>query len=359
MRTNFRAITGSLAVAAAALFAVAGVARAALVDVTLPGDSAVPYNSSGTPTSPLAEQAPNIIDNSSATKYLNSNFNGTDPGVIIAPSAGFSIVKGLTFTSANDSPERDPATYKLEGSNDGGATFLTISSGAVPAFSSRFQTVSVGFSNSTLYGNYRLTFPTVTNPGAACCMQIAETELLASKVIGDVTQPGDAITAFNSSGSPSSPPAEGVANVIDNNAATKYLNSNFNGTNPGFTVTPSVGLTLVTGIGIRTANDDPERDPSSVTLQGSNDGVNFVDIIANMTIPTSADRFDQRNFEFGNAQPFLHYRVFFPTVADAGSSCCMQVGEVELIGQAVPTPAALPAGLGLLALAAVRRWRSR
>src|SRR5690242_12259342 len=49
----------------------------------------------------------------------------------------------------------------------------------------------------------------------------------------DVTRPGDPITAT----SLNSPPAEGVANAIDNTAATKYLN--FDILNTGFTVTPS------------------------------------------------------------------------------------------------------------------------
>ncbi|MBT3735323.1 MAG: hypothetical protein HOG25_11770, partial [Gammaproteobacteria bacterium] len=54
--------------------------------------------------------------------------------------------------------------------------------------------------------------------------------------LSDVTQPGDAITAT----SDNSPGSEGVTNAIDN-APTKYLNFDISDT--GFTVTPSVGLT--------------------------------------------------------------------------------------------------------------------
>ena len=85
----------------------------------------------------------------------------------------------------------------------------------------------------------------------------------------DVTQPGDAVIASSSN----SPGTEGVANAIDNQQ-TKYLNFDTrNPNNPpsGFIVTPSVGVTRVTGMRMQTANDGPERDPKNVKIEGSND----------------------------------------------------------------------------------------
>src|SRR5688572_28057599 len=91
--------------------------------------------------------------------------------------------------------------------------------------------------------------------------------------LSDVTQPGDPIIA--SSGN--SPGSEGVANAIDNQP-TKYLNfdSGRDGTNAGFSpsgfvVSPRVGLTTVIGVSLQSANDAPNRDPLSFTLEGSND----------------------------------------------------------------------------------------
>jgi len=52
-------------------------------------------------------------------------------------------VAGLGLTSANDAPDRDPATFVLSGSNDGGATFTEIASGDVPAFGARFERQAV------------------------------------------------------------------------------------------------------------------------------------------------------------------------------------------------------------------------
>src|SRR5947208_5070099 len=84
----------------------------------------------------------------------------------------------------------------------------------------------------------------------------------------DITQPGDPIVATSNN----SPGSEGVANAIDN-APTKYLN--FDKVNTGFTVTPRVGLSVVQGITLTSANDAPERDPASFILSGSYDGTNF------------------------------------------------------------------------------------
>jgi hypothetical protein len=84
----------------------------------------------------------------------------------------------------------------------------------------------------------------------------------------NILQPKDTILAS----SPNSPGSEGVANAIDGKP-TKYLNfdTRTGGKPSGFVVTPSVGVTRVTGIAMQSANDAPERDPKIITLEGSND----------------------------------------------------------------------------------------
>src|SRR5947207_15497949 len=101
--------------------------------------------------------------------------------------------------------------------------------------------------------------------------------LLCSGVVfaqKNVISPGDPIIASSAN----SPGTEGVANAIDGKT-TKYLNfdsgrdGNQIGTfSPsGFVVTPSAGITRVTGMSIQSANDAQERDPDVVSLEGSND----------------------------------------------------------------------------------------
>src|SRR5678809_1562182 len=114
---------------------------AQLADITQPGDPIVPTSNN----TPGSEGVANAIDNA-PTKYLN--FDRLNTGFTVTPRVGLSVVQGLTLTSANDAPERDPASYTVEGSYNG-TNFTPIASGAVPAFTTRFQKVTIIFDNNT------------------------------------------------------------------------------------------------------------------------------------------------------------------------------------------------------------------
>ena len=291
-----------------------GSALAQLSDVTQPGDPIVASSNN----SPGSEGVANAIDNQ-PTKYLN--FDRLNTGFTVSPRVGLSVVQCLSLTSANDAPERDPASYTLEGSYDG-TNFTMISSGPVPAFAARFDKVVVRFENNTPYLIYRVMFPTVVGPGGNS-MQIAEVELLGFLAPTDVTQPSDPIVASSNN----SPGSEGVRNAIDNQP-TKYLN--FDRLNTGFTVTPAVGGTLVSGLTLTSANDAPERDPASYTLEGSLDGTTFFPIASGPVAPFPT-RFYKNYIFFPNDRAFRAYRLIFPTVLGPGGNS-MQIAEVELLG---------------------------
>jgi hypothetical protein len=142
-----------------------------LADVTRPDDGIVPTSSN----SPASEEVEKAIDNNTRTKYLN--FDKLNAGFTVTPSVGPTVVTGLRLTSANDAPDRDPTSYILQGSINGGA-LTEIARGQIPDFPGRFVTVEVAFANTVAYDRYRLTFPTVRNAAAAVAMQIAEVELL-------------------------------------------------------------------------------------------------------------------------------------------------------------------------------------
>jgi hypothetical protein len=144
--------------------------HAQLADITQPGDLIVATSSN----SPSNEGVANAIDDQ-PTKYLN--FDRLDAGFTVSPRTGLTLVQGLTLTSANDAPERDPASFDLSGSIDG-LRFTRIASGPV-VFRSRFDKQSIAFSNTVPYTTYRLMFPTVAGPGGNS-MQISEVELLGT-----------------------------------------------------------------------------------------------------------------------------------------------------------------------------------
>lgn len=156
-----------------------------------------------------------------------------------------------------------------------------------------------------------------------------------SAEMSDVTTPGDYIVPTSSN----SPSNEGVENAIDDLPSTKYLN--FDKLNAGMTVTPGVGRAVVTGLRLTSANDAPERDPTSYQLLGSDDGAVFTEI-ARGSLPSFAGRFVTVAVSFPNQVAYRHYRLLFPTVADAGSAVAVQIAEVEFLGLAGPLPPAFP-----------------
>jgi hypothetical protein len=163
--------------------------------------------------------------------------------------------------------------------------------------------------------------------------------------LSDVTQPGDLITAS----SPNSPGSEGAANAIDNQP-TKYLNFDAaDGTDVGFVVTPSAGVTLVTGLAMQSANDAPERDPRDVALDGSNaasppawDDPDAWERIVEIIAPPFTERFQTQTFYFENTKPYRHYRWVVLEVQDVATANSMQIAEVELLGNVIPSDVTQP-----------------
>jgi len=155
-------------------------------DVTAPGD-----NVKGVPNDgdwPSAEIPSQAIDDKASTKYLHFKGEIQATGFQVTPSAIQSVVTGLTFTTANDSPERDPIAFELYGSNvsiDG--PYELIAAGPIvdfnqPTAAARFtkNTTPISFDNAVAYDHYQVLFPTVRTAATANSMQIAEVELIGT-----------------------------------------------------------------------------------------------------------------------------------------------------------------------------------
>jgi hypothetical protein len=164
-------------------------------DITSPRDIVV-----GIPNDkdwPAGESPMLTVDNRSDTKFLHFKGELQPTGVQISPYAGPSIVIGLTFTTANDAPERDPVTFEFYGAN-GSDPWALIASGEIVDFNgvdpwARFtkNATPITFENSAVYEHYQVIFPTVRNPLTANSMQIADIELIggtASQIISMVVR---------------------------------------------------------------------------------------------------------------------------------------------------------------------------
>jgi len=306
-------------------------------DVTVPGDAVL----ASSVNSPGSEGVANAIDGQ-PTKYLNfdAKNNAATAGFIVTPSVGSSVVTGVHMQSANDAPDRDPKVITLEGSNDAEVTDydsgnwqLIAQVDDIPAWTARFQSQVFMFDNVWAFKHYRWTVVETQGP-SGCCFQIAEVELLGGGAPKDVTVPGDVVFAS----SVNSPGSEGVANAIDGQP-TKYLNfdAKNNAAVAGFTVTPGIGATTITGVRMQTANDAPDRDPKVVLIEGTNDavsgwddGANWSEIVQIEDIPAITTRFTDQEFYFNNDKAYTSYR--WTVVETQGpSGCCFQIAEVELL----------------------------
>jgi hypothetical protein len=162
------------------------------------------------------ENAPNVLDGNSSTKYLNLDILNT--GFTVTPKLGATVIIGISLTTANDAPDRDPASYRVEGSMDG-TNFTVIAESLVPAAATRFFKRTYTFANTIPHTVYRVTFPTVVN--AIQAMQIADVELLGNVFGGMVETPNkqpfsDGLVAYY--------PFNGNANDESGNASKGTVN---------------------------------------------------------------------------------------------------------------------------------------
>jgi len=158
-----------------------------LVDVTAPGNAV-----KGQPNDndwPTGETPAMAIDNNDHTKFLHFKGETQSTGIRVTPANPGTIVTGLTFTTANDYPDRDPVAFEIYGSNSGiDGPFTLIASGQIVDFNQatawpRFtkNSTPITFANVTAYNHYQILITAVRNPAGANSMQVAEIELLSSR----------------------------------------------------------------------------------------------------------------------------------------------------------------------------------
>ncbi|MEN6427483.1 MAG: PA14 domain-containing protein [Phycisphaerales bacterium] len=155
-----------------------------VADVTAPGDAVVGVPNDG--DWPGAEHPALAIDDNVNTKFLHFKGETQASGIIVTPSMGYTLVTGLTFTTANDAAERDPAAYELYGSQTGADdSWELIASGAIVDFTQtaawpRFtkNTTPIEFPNTVAYAQYKVMVTAVRAASSANSMQVAEIELL-------------------------------------------------------------------------------------------------------------------------------------------------------------------------------------
>ena len=135
------------------------------------------------------EVATNAFDDTTGTKWLDfaTNYPSTRQSWIQYQYANGQryLVTEYTITSANDAasyPERNPADWRLLGSNNGGASWVTLDIHTNQVFTANFQKLAYSFTNTTAYNLYRFQIDRVANPAQAVAMQLDELEFLLRSV---------------------------------------------------------------------------------------------------------------------------------------------------------------------------------
>jgi len=153
-----------------------------------PGDFIIAIDMDGNSAYPDGEAPAYAIDGTLG-KYLN--FGKENTGFIVTPSMGATIIESFQITTANDSPERDPAGWFLSGTNDAivsadnstglDENWTVIGAGFISLPDDR-NTVGpmVALDNTSSYTSYRMQFFSVKNGVAANSMQIAEIQFFGT-----------------------------------------------------------------------------------------------------------------------------------------------------------------------------------
>jgi hypothetical protein len=139
-----------------------------------------------------AEAGTMVFDNDLDTKWLDHNdWAGApteeNPSWVQLDLPEARIVSAIAITSANDADARDPENFNLQGSNDGGITWQTVSSWIGESWDNRFERKLFEMGNGFAYTSYRVNI--TKNKGDDTLMQIAEIEL-----IGPCLQAGENIS---------------------------------------------------------------------------------------------------------------------------------------------------------------------
>jgi len=105
------------------------------------------------------------------------------------------VVTNYTLTSANDAPERDPATWAFLGSTNNGTTWATLDVQINQVFTDRYQTRAFQVSTPAAYNVYRLRIDSVADPATAVAVQLSEMQLLGTQKYTYYWSFGDGTTA--------------------------------------------------------------------------------------------------------------------------------------------------------------------
>ncbi|WP_445166527.1 Ig-like domain-containing protein [Mycolicibacterium sp. Dal123E01] len=247
---------------------------------------------------------------------------------------------GLTATLSNANPTTGVRDIKPVASDvDGDSVSITVATGPGHGNLNDNGDGTYTYTPNTTYaatgGPESVTFRATDSYGATTDFVVSFTVVAVTNVVNDVTDglPPSAFTSYHSSGLGSSPASEGVDKAFDGSLVTKYLN--FGRAGSGVNIDLGAGnARTVTGLGLTTANDTSDRDPTSYAIYGSTDGANYTLISSGLLAAPTTRTTAYPDITFENTTAYRYYRVVFPTIRSATANS-VQIAEIRLPGTAV------------------------
>lgn len=274
------------------------------------------------------ENPSKVFDGDAKTKWLDNKGAPTaaDPSWVQVDFAAPVAVGTLALTSANDAPSRDPENFQLLGSNDAGATWVTIGSWSGESFAQRYERHQYVTANGLAYKSYRVNI--TKNKGNDGLMQVGEIELIGPSIPWqDASDTAGVIVTARGAISENESPDK----VFDNNTQTKWLDNKGvpSAAEPSWVQIQLPVAKVVNQLMITSANDAPSRDPENFNLQASQDGKYWVTLKswAGVSFDT---RFQRMVLPFINDVAFTYYR--YNITKNKGNDSLMQIAEIELVG---------------------------
>jgi predicted alpha-1,2-mannosidase len=208
------------------------------------------------------------------------------------------------------------------------ASGAAVTSGAPPAAGAPGRALpEAGFSTSFETGDPETTWTDTVDTDAAGAKRTAGIDgTTASGIPGGVR---DQVAEIAVSGEPNT--NEGRVNLNDGDPNSKWLVDKTSGWAQYTLTAPAV----ITRYALTSANDAPDRDPKTWSLEGSADGTTWTRLDTR-TGEVFSERFQQRIFDIATPASFTVYRL---TIAANGGSALTQLAELQLsVGDGGPQP---------------------
>ncbi len=279
------------------------------------------------------------------------------------------ILTQYALTATQDTPDFDPKSWRLLGSNDGGKSWTLLDVRTNQFFITRSQRRTFLVRNRVGFNTYRLQIDEIDGAGGLgrdMSVQLAEVEFLGPLVGTDKESDVQEIIT-SSRAHPLLGPAE---NAFDHDPMTRWRDYGF-GTPTGCWIQcqytyhsereitnihgvqefvclaasadaladkgpeilsnlaahAAAPLPVVTGYALTSANDEPRRDPQAWRLLGSNDGGATWQQLDDRSEEIFDERFQRRVFALTNTAVYAAYRLEIRALRAPGSR--LQLGKLE------------------------------